>query len=97
MSQALHDAILIMNLLQEMREQIFKVICIEPCVYCKVFEDNAGALELARFPKLRPRTKHINVCYHHFCEHVQKRLIKIFPINTKNQIADTLTKALAKK
>jgi hypothetical protein len=95
MSQALHDIILIMNLLQEMREQNFKAVCIEPYIYCKVFEDNAGALELARLPKLRPRTKHINVCYHHFPELVQKGLIKIFPIDTKNQIADALTKALA--
>ncbi len=37
----------------------------------KVFEDNSGALELARLHKLR-RTKHINVCYHHFREHVRK-------------------------
>jgi hypothetical protein len=95
MSQALHDVILIMNLLQEMRERNFKVICIGPYVYCKVFEDNTGALELTRLQKLRPRTKHINVCYHHFCKHVQMGLIKIFPIDTKDQIADALTKALA--
>jgi hypothetical protein len=95
MSQALRDIILIMNLLQEMREQNFKVVCIEPYVYCKVFEDNAGALELPRLPKLRPWTKHINICYHHFCKHTQKGLIKIFPIDTKDQIADALMKALA--
>jgi len=52
-----------MGLLQEMRERGFKVLCTEPYVYCKVFEDNSSALELARLPKLRPRTKHINVCY----------------------------------
>jgi hypothetical protein len=84
MSQALHDIIPVMNLLQEMREQNFKVICVEPYAYCKVFEDNAGTLELARLPKLLPRTKHMNVCYHHFHEHVRKGLIKIFPINTKD-------------
>ncbi len=95
MSQALRDVIPVMNLLQEMREQNFKVVCIEPYVYCKVFEDNAGALELRRLPKLHPRTKRINICYHHFCNHVQKGLIKIFPIDTKDQIADALTKALA--
>jgi hypothetical protein len=95
MSQALRDLIPIINLQQEMREQNFKVVCIEPYVYCKVFEDNAGALEFARLPKLRPRNKHINVCYQHFREHMQKGLIKIFPINTKGQIADALTKALA--
>ncbi len=95
MSQALRDVIPVMNLLQEMREQEFQVTCNEPYVYCKVFEDNSGALELTRLPKLRPRTKHINVCYHHFCEHVRKGLIKIFPINTKDQIAEILTKPLA--
>ncbi len=84
-----------MNLLQEMRERDFQVICTEPQVNCKVFEDNSGALELARLPKLRSRTKHINVCYHHFCKHVRKGLIKIFPTDTKEQIADALTKALA--
>ncbi len=84
MSQALHGVIRVMNLLQEMREQKFQVICNKPYVYCKVFEDNSGALELTRLPKLCPRTKHINVCYHHFREHVCKGLIKIFPINTKD-------------
>ncbi len=95
MSQALRDVIPVMNLLQEMRERDFQVICNEPYVYCKVFEDNSGALELARLPKLHPRTKHINVCYHHFCKHVRKGLIMIFPIDMKDHIADVLTKPLA--
>jgi hypothetical protein len=34
MSQALRDVIPIMGLLQEMREQDFKVLCTEPYVYC---------------------------------------------------------------
>jgi hypothetical protein len=72
MSQALCGIILIMGILQEMREQDLKVLCAKPYVYCKVFEDNSGTLELARLPKLCPRTKHINVCYHPFCKHVQK-------------------------
>ncbi len=91
-SQALHDVIPIMGLLQKMREQDFKVLCTEPYLYRKVFEDNSGALKLARLPNLCPRTKHSNVSYHHFCEHVQKGHIKLFPIDTKEQIADTLTK-----
>ena len=95
MSQSLRNVIPIMGLLQEMREQNCNDLCTEPYVYCKVFEDNSGALELARLPKLCPRTKHINVCYHHFREHVRKGLIKIFPVDTKDQIADALTKPLA--
>jgi hypothetical protein len=91
MSQALCDIIPIMGLLLEMRKQVFKVLCTEPCIYCKVFEDNSGAHKLAMLPKLYPRTKLINVCYHHFCKHTEKGLIKIFPIDTKDQVADTLT------
>ena len=95
LSQSLRDVIPIMQLLEEMKGRGFEVLCTTPYVYCKTFEDNSGALELARLPKLRPRTKHINVCYHHFREAVQKGLVKIFPISTEEQIADALTKPLA--
>jgi len=95
MSMALRNVIPIMELMNEFRERNFKVVCTQPQVYCKVFEDNSGALELARLPKLRPRTKHINICYHHFREYVRLGLIKIFPIGTDDQIADILTKPLA--
>jgi hypothetical protein len=95
MSMSLRDVIPIMELIKEMKEHNISVICTKPYIYCKVFEDNSGALELARLPKLRPRTKHINVCYHHFREHVRKGLIKIFPVGTSKQTANVLTKALA--
>ena len=95
LSTALRDVIPIMELFGEMIKRGHKVACNEPVIYCKVFEDNSGALELARLPKLRPRTKHINTCYHHFREHVRKGLIKILPVSTDDQIADTLTKPLA--
>ncbi|KAL7501929.1 hypothetical protein ACHAXN_000254 [Cyclotella atomus] len=84
-----------MELMDEMCNCGHKVVCEEPIVYGKVFEDNSGALKLARLPKLWPRTKHINTCYHHFCEHVRKGLIKILHNSTDDQIADALTKPLA--
>jgi hypothetical protein len=48
---------------------------------------------MAQTPKLRPRTKYINVKYHHFREHVGKS-ITIHKIDTKDQLADGLTKPL---
>jgi hypothetical protein len=48
MAQALRDVIPIMGLLQEMREQDFKVRCTEPHVHCEVFEDNSGALKASQ-------------------------------------------------
>jgi hypothetical protein len=94
MSMSLRDVIPIMELIQEMKDHNILVICTKLYVYCKVFEDISGALELARLPKLCPCTKHINVCYHHFHEYVRKGLVKIFPVGTADQIADILTKAL---
>ena len=47
MSMALRDVIPIMELLEEMQARHFQVICTHPIVYCKVFENNSGALELA--------------------------------------------------
>jgi hypothetical protein len=83
-SMALRNVIPIMELIKEMKGHHILVICTKPYVYCKVFEDNSGALELARLPKLCPRTKHINVCYRHFREHIRKRLIKIFPVRNSD-------------
>ncbi len=96
MSQAVRDVIPIIGLLPKMRCQDIKILFNELYIYCKVFEDNSGALKLARLPKLCSRTKHINIYYHYFCKHVQKGLIKIFLIDTKDWIADALTKPLAK-
>ena len=65
-----------------------------PSVKCKVSKDNNGAIKLAMAPKIRPRTKHIALKYHHFKEHVWKGLIKINPIDTLEEVADIFTKAL---
>jgi hypothetical protein len=40
-----------MELIQEMKDHNIPAICTKPYVYCKVFEVNSGALELARLPK----------------------------------------------
>ena len=66
-----------------------------PKVYCKAFEDNMGAIELAKKPKMRQRTKHIN--YHHFRDHVRSGNIDIASISKENQRADMLTKPLKQK
>ena len=92
--QALRDVIPVMQLIQEFQKLGFKILSLCPKVYCKAFEDNAGALELARTPKLRPHTKHINIVYHHFRTYVQNGTIKIFPITSVNQIGDLFTKPL---
>ena len=67
----------------------------QPTVHCRVFEDNSGAIELARVPKMRPRMKFINVQYHHFRQYVDRNEISILSINTEDQCADILTKSVS--
>jgi hypothetical protein len=83
-----------MYLLRELKEANFEFNIAIPKVHCKTYEDNVGAIEMARLPKMRPRTKHLNAKYHHFREAVQDGSIEIIYVNTKEQIADILTKPL---
>jgi hypothetical protein len=94
LSESLRIAIVMMNLLKEMRSMGIPVSSTTPKIYCKLFEDNAGAIQLAKVPKMRLRTRHINQKYHHFREWVKSGLIEILPIDTKEQPADLMTKPL---
>ena len=94
LSTSLREVILMMGMLQEAREHGLIMDYLPPKVYCTVFQDNSGALELARLPKIRPRTKHINQSYHHFREHVEHQEVSIQATHTEDQLADILTKPL---
>ena len=64
--------------------------------YTTTFEDNKGAIELAKEPKYRPRTKHISIKWHHFREHIKRGTSKIVYIETYKQQVDIMSKSLAK-
>ena len=68
--------------------------CLLVCTHSTVFEDNNGALTLANLPCLTPRSKHINIRMHWFCEHVQNGSIHIVKVSTHAQVADIFTKGL---
>jgi hypothetical protein len=53
-----------MRLVQELVSAGFHLLVDTPKVHCQVFEDNSSALEMARTPKMCPRTKHIDLKYH---------------------------------
>jgi hypothetical protein len=92
LSQSMREVIPIMWLLQEATDQGISFINTKPKVHCTVFEDNEGAIEIASVPKMRPRTKHLNLKYHHFREEVKKGTISIYHVSTKDQMADIFTK-----
>jgi hypothetical protein len=83
-----------MNLLKEMKSLGIPISKTTPTVFRKLFKDIAGAIHLAKVPKMRPRTRHINQKYHHFREWVMSGLIVILPIDTLDRPADLMTKTL---
>ena len=93
LSQAMRDVIPFMNVLSEL-QSFYSTKTSEPKILCRLFEDNNGALTMAKEEKYRPRTKHIALKYHHFRSFVRDKKIAILPIDTKEQIADQFTKAL---
>ena len=61
-----------------------------------IYSDNNGALQLAKNPVFHERTKHIAVKYHYIRDLINNGTIDLIYINTLNQKADGLTKALEK-
>jgi len=87
----------LISLVKELRDKGVPIALCQPKIHCQVFEDNNGALELARTPKYRPCTKHINIKYWHFIEYVTQHNIEILPVESKDQLADIFTKPLPKE
>jgi histone deacetylase 1/2 len=95
LSEALRSVIPMMELLKEAQACGFNAIGGTPTIHCRAFEDNSGALELANNHKFRPRTKHLNVKYHHFRSYVRRSLITVSKVASANMVADILTKPLS--
>jgi hypothetical protein len=93
LSTSLRDVIHMMQIVKEAGSRLeWKTFEGKPTVHCKAFEDNSGALEWARLPKMRTRTKHLNIRLHHFREHVRAKHISINKIPTRYQLGDIATK-----
>ena len=93
LSESLREVRNMMQLLDEAKDKLkWTTATTPPKVHCKVFEDNSGALEMVRLPKMRPRTKHICVRMHHFREYVRSGKISIHKVPSKFQLADIATK-----
>jgi hypothetical protein len=94
MSTALRHTLPIMRLVKEIKKKMRLPLVTITKAHCTVFEDNAGAIELAKVPKMRPRTKHINPKYHHFRKYVHEGDITVQYVPTTEQWADIFTKNL---
>ena len=97
LSTATREVLLLIELTEEMYQQGCITQKLHPTFHCKIFEDNSGAIYLAtgvKHPKMRPRTKHIIIKYHHFRHAVAKGDVTVEHIASEDQLADILTKPL---
>ena len=88
------DVIPMQVLLKELRK-ICALDISDTIMHLTIFVDNKVCVKLAKMPKMCPQMRHIAIKYHHFREYVCKGLIKVEWIETKDQVADILTKPLA--
>jgi len=58
--------------------------------------DNKAAIELCKNPVFHERSKHIDTRYHFIRDCVDQGKTRVSYINTKDQLADILTKALGR-
>ena len=79
----------------EIFKQGHKIYCKAPFIFWTDFEDNAGTLEISIFPRMRPRTKTLNLQLHHFWSLVKYGTIKLKEVHLAEQLADQLTKPLS--
>ena len=73
---------------------LLKTISSEQSVATVVFEDNLGAVSTSRSNKITPRTKYIDIKFHHVRSLVADKVVDVKYIETGFQKADILTKSL---
>ena len=104
LSEAMRQVIPMLDIQRECVERGILTEGSTPEVFCTAFEDNSGALEMARVHKMRPRTKHINLKYHFFRSRVVQDgdedlegKIHVMAVDTEDQLADIFTKAVSQE
>ena len=96
LSTAMQDLVPMRRLLMEIGEKCNLDFVKPAMVHSTIFEDNNGALGLAKSPKMTPRTKHIGVKYHWFRSLIgEEHGFVIEKVESKEQKADIFTKGLS--
>ena len=87
LAEAVKEAIWIKKILHDLRLPIKSIA---------LHEDNQACIKIAENPVFHKRTKHIDVRAHLVRHHLEAGNISIPYVNTEDQLADMLTKPLAK-
>lgn len=90
---ALSEAVTEIKLITEVL-RFFDIECKRPI---NVYEDNSGAINIAKYGNFTKNSKHIEVHYHYVHENVNEGKIDIVKVNSNDNIADILTKSLSRE
>ena len=88
LSESVSEIKVIENLLKDFQVNVARPI--------NVYENNSGAVAIAKFGNFTKNSKHIEVHYHFVHECVEEGMIDIIKIESENNIADILTKSLGR-
>lgn len=76
--------------LKQLSDEICPTLVKTTNVYC----DNQSSIKLAKTDAFKPRTKHIDIRYHHIRDKISEGVIAVKYLPTEEMTADILTKAL---
>ena len=62
----------------------------------KIYEDNSGAIAIAKFRNLTKKSKYIETHFHFVNESYEKKEIDILKVESEKTFADILAKALGR-
>ena len=96
MSIAMKEILPLQRIIIEICDSLNLDINKKATIKSEVWEDNTGALGLAKLapPRHMPRSKHYALKYHWFREFIHLDKIGLNKIDTKIQVADILTKSV---
>ena len=96
LSHSMRKVILLLYLIQDIHHALCLPNTSKSCATkCTAFEDNNRCVELATCPRLRHRTKHNGIKYHHFRRKVSDGTVNILPNENKDPEENIFTKLLA--
>ena len=78
--------------LRKLLSDLFDLQLDATCIYC----ENQSCVKLSENPMFHDKSKHIEIKYHYIRDMVQKGEVKLQYVVTEEQIADVLTKPLAR-
>ena len=73
-------------------KSLFEELGLKQELPLRVYEDNTATIAMSNNPIINKKSKHIELAFHYFKDYVQRKIVQLFYIASKNQEADLLTK-----